>query len=57
VCFGAARLGQGGGKAGRTLLQESDVPLRRGEQLGELGEQLAVDLDVRLVALLDPQQP
>ena len=52
--LGAARLGERRGEARRALLQQGDVPLGAGEQLGELGDQLAVDLDVGLVSLLDP---
>ena len=54
--LGAAGLGQGRGEARRALLQQGDVPLGGGEHLGELGDEIAVDLHVGLVSLLDPQQ-
>ena len=54
--FGAAGAGQRGGEAGRRLLQQGDVPGGGREQRRELLAEVAVDLDVGLVALVDPQQ-
>lgn len=54
--FGAAGRRQRPGEAGRALLQQRHVPLGGGEDRGELVHQLAIDLRVRLVALLDSQQ-
>ena len=45
------------GEARRALLQQGDVPGGAGEQRRELGREVAVDLDVGLVALVEPQQP
>jgi ornithine carbamoyltransferase len=56
VRLGVAHLGEETGKARRALLQEGDPPLGVREQRGELGDQLAVDLHVRLVSLLNSQQ-
>ena len=55
--LGAAGLGQRRGEARRALLQQGDIPLGLAEQTGELVEQVAVHLDVRLVALARPQEP
>lgn len=44
------------GETGWALLQQRHIPIGLGEHRGELGEQLAVDLHVGLVALLDPEQ-
>ncbi len=57
MCLGVAGSGQRRGVARRTLLQQRHVPLRRGEQSGELGQQVAVDLDVGGVPLRPAQQP
>jgi hypothetical protein len=54
---GIAGLGQRCDKTGWALLQQGDVPGGRGQHFGELADQLAVDLDVRRIALLDPQHP
>ena len=53
---GVACLSEGGGEARRALLQERDIPLGAREHLGKLACKVAVDLHVRLVSLLDPQQ-
>ena len=42
---------------GRDLLEQSDVPLERGDEARELALQRAVELDVRGVPLADAQQP
>jgi ornithine carbamoyltransferase len=56
VRFGAAGVSERTGEAGRALLQQRDVPLRAAEHRGELGAQVAIDLHVRGVSLLDAQQ-
>jgi ornithine carbamoyltransferase len=57
VGFGAAGRRQRLGEAGWALLQQRHVPLGAKENRGELVNQLAIDLRVGLVALLDSQQP
>jgi hypothetical protein len=54
--FGAAGRGERRGEPRWALLQQGDIPLDAGEQFGELLDQIAVDLDVSRVSLLDPQQ-
>jgi len=56
VGFGAACRRQWLGEPGRTLLQQRHVPFSGGEGRGELVNQLAIDLRVCLVSLLDSQQ-
>ncbi len=56
MLFGFAGAGQRRGKTWRTLLQQGYVPLGAGQYCRELGPEIAVDLEVSLVALLDPQQ-
>ena len=51
VRLGAAGAGQRSGEARRTLLQQRDVPGGARERRGELGLEVAVDLDVSRVAL------
>ena len=53
----AAGAGQRLGEARRALLQQRHVPLGAREQRRELRGQVAVDLDVSVVALLEAQQP
>ena len=55
--LGAAGPGQRIGEARRALLQQGDVPGGGREQGRELRGQVAVDLDVGLVALVEAQQP
>jgi hypothetical protein len=57
VGLGPAGAGQRVGEARRHLLQHRHVPLGSGEHLRELRGEVAVDLYVGLVALVDPQQP
>ena len=44
--LGAAGAGERRGEARRALLQQRHVPLGAGQQVGELGQEVAVDLDV-----------
>jgi ornithine carbamoyltransferase len=57
VRFGVAGAGQRRAVAGRTLLQQRDIPLRLRQEARELALEVAVDLDVGGVALASPQQP
>jgi ornithine carbamoyltransferase len=57
VRLGVAGRGERLPPAWRTLLQQGDVPFGAGQQRRELVAQLAVDLDVRRVALARRQQP
>ncbi len=54
--FGLAGGGKRCGEARRALLQQRHIPIGAGEDRRELGREVAVDLNVGLVALLDPQQ-
>ncbi len=51
VMVAAGRVGERRGPARRALLEEGDVPLGGEEDAGELGEEVAVDLDVGVVSL------
>src|SRR5262249_4285818 len=54
--IGLAGAGERLCEAGRALLEQGYVPFGAGQLRRELVEQAAVDLDVGLVALADPQQ-
>jgi ornithine carbamoyltransferase len=56
VRLGIAGRGERGREARRALLQQRHVPLGAGQHLAKLVDQLAVYLDVSLVALLDGEQ-
>jgi ornithine carbamoyltransferase len=56
VAFGPAGCRESLGVARRALLQERDVPIRAGEQCGELRLEVAIHLYVRRAPLLDSQQ-
>ena len=54
---GVAGTCEDSGPAGRALLEEGDVPVGPGDQGGEFGQELAVDLDVGVVSLGAAEEP